>query len=135
MVTKPVHLLKTYGGVYKLFERPRETNTLKKKATLTAYQGQEEVIEASKTPYQSSIASARGRLCPVCIRFRRIHALKDKTFSLLLSIGLHIHETKGHHVATQVGDRLGMTLDFECGVFRPPIEKLKEIAKLATHLL
>ncbi len=61
--------------------------------------------------------------------------LKDKTFSLLLSLGLHIHETKGHHIATQVGDHLGMTLDFKCGVFRAPIEKLKGIAKLGTRLL
>jgi hypothetical protein len=61
--------------------------------------------------------------------------LKERTFSLLLSLGFHIHETKGHHIATQVGDHLGMTLDFKCGVFRAPIEKLKEIAKLATRLL
>ena len=61
--------------------------------------------------------------------------LKDKTFSLLLSLGLHIHETKGHHVATQVGDHVGMTLDVKCGVFRSPIEKLKGIAKLVIHLL
>jgi hypothetical protein len=62
-------------------------------------------------------------------------ALKEKTFSLLLALGLHIHETKGHHIATQVGDHLGMTLDFKCGVFRAPIEKLKGIAKLSTQLL
>jgi len=61
--------------------------------------------------------------------------LNDKIFSLLLSLGLHIHETKGHHIATQVGDHMGMTLDFKCGVFRAPIEKLKGIAKLSTQLL
>jgi hypothetical protein len=61
--------------------------------------------------------------------------LKDKTFALLRSLGLHIHEMKGHHVATQVGDRLVMTLEYECGVFRAPIEKLKGISKLATRLL
>ena len=53
----------------------------------------------------------------------------------MLSLGLHIHETKGHHIVTHVGDHMGMTLDFKCGVFRTPIEKLKGIAKLATHLL
>jgi hypothetical protein len=30
---------------------------------------------------------------------------------------------------------MGMTLDFKCGVYRAPIEKLKGIAKLATQLL
>jgi len=61
--------------------------------------------------------------------------LKDKTFSLLLSLGLHIHETKGHHIATQVGDHMGMTLDFKCGVFRAPIKNFNGITKLATQLL
>jgi hypothetical protein len=61
--------------------------------------------------------------------------LKDKTLSLLLSLGLYIHETKGYHVATQVGHHMGMTLDFQCEVFRALTEKLKGIAKLATQLL
>ena len=61
--------------------------------------------------------------------------LKDMTFALLLSVGLHIHETKRHHVATQMGDHLSMTLEFQCRVFRAPIEKLKKIAKLATQLI
>jgi hypothetical protein len=61
--------------------------------------------------------------------------LKERTFSLALSLGLHVHDTKGHHIATHVGDHMGMTLDFKCGVFRAPIEKLKGIAKLATQLL
>ena len=61
--------------------------------------------------------------------------LKERTFSLLLSLGLHIHETIGHHIAKQVSDHRGMTLDFKCGIFRAPIEKLKGIAKLATQLL
>jgi hypothetical protein len=56
-------------------------------------------------------------------------------FSLLLSLGLHIHETKGHHVATQGADHHGMTVAFQCGVFRAPIEELKGIAKLAAQLL
>ena len=61
--------------------------------------------------------------------------IKERTFALLFSLGLHIHETKGHHIATQVGDHLGMTLDFKCGMFRAPIEKLKGNARLATQLL
>jgi hypothetical protein len=44
--------------------------------------------------------------------------LKDVTFFLLNGLGLHIHPTKGHHIATQVGDHLGMTLDFERGLTR-----------------
>ena len=56
--------------------------------------------------------------------------IKEKTFALLLSLGLHIHKTKGQHVATQVGDHLGMTLDLLYGVFRAQIEKLKRIAQL-----
>ena len=37
MVTKPVHLQKTYGGVYKLLKRPGEINKLFGRDTLTAY--------------------------------------------------------------------------------------------------
>ena len=51
--------------------------------------------------------------------------LMDKTFSLLLSLGLHIHETKGHDVATQVGDYLGMPLNFQCGGLPRPDREVK----------
>ena len=51
--------------------------------------------------------------------FEATMVLKERTFPLLLSLGLHIHETKGHHIATQVGDHLGMPLDFRCGVSAP----------------
>jgi hypothetical protein len=37
MVTKPVHLPTTYGGIYKLFKRPGEINNLCGRATLTTY--------------------------------------------------------------------------------------------------
>ena len=65
MVTKPVHLPKTHGGVYKLLERPREINKLFGRATVTAYQGHEEVVDASKTPNRSPLDFVRGRLSPI----------------------------------------------------------------------
>ncbi len=49
--------------------------------------------------------------------FEATMALKEKSFSLLLSLGLHIHESKGFHVATKVEDHLGITLDLEKGEF------------------
>ncbi len=50
---------------------------------------------------------------------------------LLNALGMHIHPTKGHLVATLMGDHLGMTLDFEKGVFRFPKAKLDSIPALA----
>ena len=61
--------------------------------------------------------------------------LKEVTFSLLNGLGLHIHPTKGHHIATQVGDHLGMTLDFKRGLFVAPKPKLDSIAALAKQLV
>ncbi len=61
--------------------------------------------------------------------------LKEVTFSLLNDIGLDIHPTKGHHIATRVGDHLGMTLDFERGLFVAPKPKLDSIAAMAKQLL
>ena len=57
--------------------------------------------------------------------------LKEVTFSLLNGLGLHIHSTKMHHIATRVGDHLGMALDFERGLFVAPKPKLDSIAALA----
>ncbi len=57
--------------------------------------------------------------------------LKDVTFSLLNGLVLHIHPTKGHHIATQVGDHLDMTLDFEKRLFVAPKPKLDSIAAMA----
>jgi hypothetical protein len=63
------------------------------------------------------------------------YAPKETTFALLGDLGLSIHPTKGHHTPTQVGDHLGMTLDFEAGVFRAPKKKLDDISALAKQLL
>ncbi len=38
---------------------------------------------------------------------------KDVTFALLGELGLNIHPPKGYHIATQVGDHLGMTIDMK----------------------
>ena len=61
--------------------------------------------------------------------------LKEVTFSLLNSLGLQIHPTKGHHIATMMGDHLGMTLDFAKNEFRAPEKKLKDISISAKQLL
>ena len=46
---------------------------------------------------------------------------KDETFTLVNILGLNIHPTKGYHTATQVGEHLGMEMDFEQGVFWAPV--------------
>jgi hypothetical protein len=71
------------------------------------------------------------------VGFAETMLLTNKTFALLRSVGLHIHETKGHHVVIRMGYYRGMTLDFKCGMFRALIncKKLKWIAKLATQFL
>ena len=42
---------------------------------------------------------------------------KNETFALVNSLGFGIHPTKGYHTTTQVGEHLGMEMDFEKGVF------------------
>ena len=60
---------------------------------------------------------------------------RDQVFTLLHDLGLSVHETKGHHTPVQVGEHLGMTLDFEKGEFRAPPKKLEDIASLAKQIL
>ena len=60
---------------------------------------------------------------------------KDETFSLVNSLGLNIQPTKGYHTSTQVGESLGMGMDFEEGVFRAPVKKLRDFSVLAKNLL
>ena len=43
------------------------------------------------------------------------------TFSLLASLGLKVHSTKGHFLLVLVGGHLGMTLDFEKGSSEAPL--------------
>jgi len=50
---------------------------------------------------------------------------KNKTFALVNSLGLSIHPTKGYHTTNQVGEHLSMEMDFEKGVFRAPVKKLR----------
>jgi hypothetical protein len=60
---------------------------------------------------------------------------KNETFALVNNIGLVIHLTKGYHTITQVGEYLGMEMDFEKGVFRGPVKKLRDISIFAKSLL
>ena len=62
-------------------------------------------------------------------------ARRDSTFALLDSLGLEVHPSKGHHTPTQIGDHLGINLDFVEGVFRAPAGKLASLSRLATNLL
>ena len=57
------------------------------------------------------------------------------TFALLASLGLKIHPTKGHFLPVLIGEHLGIVLDFDKGIFRAPIAKLKSIAVLTKILL
>jgi hypothetical protein len=74
MVTKPVHLPKAYGGICKLFKRPVEINKLCGRATRTAYQGHEEVVEASETldhSWTTTPCLRTDSTRPCCSRTRR----------------------------------------------------------------
>ncbi len=72
---------------------------------------------------------------PFAKSFAAAMELKEVTFSLLNGLGLHTHPTKGHYIATQMGDHSSMTLDFERGLFVAPKPKLDSIAALAKQLL
>jgi hypothetical protein len=50
-------------------------------------------------------------------------------------LGLDSHPTKGYHTTTQAGEQLGMEMDFEQGVFRAPVKKLKGIPVFAKNIL
>ncbi len=56
--------------------------------------------------------------------------LKDVIVSLLNNLGLQNNPTKVHHIATQVGEHLGMTLGFDKGVFRALKTKFDSISEL-----
>ena len=60
---------------------------------------------------------------------------RDQTFSLLTDLGLDIHPSKGYHSPVQVGEHLGLEIDFVHGVFRAPAQKLAKISILAKQLL
>jgi len=113
MVTKPLHPPKAYGCVNKLFKRPGEINTLFGRTTLTAYQCQEEVwLRRRKRLTGARLLPSVDDFAMFADGFDATMLLKDKTFSRVLPMGLYIYETKRHHVATQVGDNMCMTLDF-----------------------
>ena len=60
---------------------------------------------------------------------------KTQTFALLSDLGLDIHPNKGYHTPVQVGEHLGLEIDFVQGVFRAPQQKLAKISILAKQLL
>jgi hypothetical protein len=57
--------------------------------------------------------------------------LKERTCE---DLGLKVHPTKGYFLPTQVGEHLGMVLDYVLGEFRAPTAKLKSVAILAKSL-
>ena len=62
-------------------------------------------------------------------------ALATIVFALLGSLGLKVHQTKGHFLPILVWDHLDMIQDFEKGEFRARTVKLTDIATLAKGLL
>jgi hypothetical protein len=62
-------------------------------------------------------------------------ALKERALKLLSDLGLKAHPTKGYFLPTQVGEHLGMVVDYVLGEFRAPTAKLISIASLAKSLL
>jgi hypothetical protein len=67
--------------------------------------------------------------------FDEIMRRKNETFALVNTLGLGIHPTKGYPTATQVGEHLSMEMDFEKGVFRAPVKKLRYISMFSKNLL
>ena len=59
----------------------------------------------------------------------------NETFALVNNLGLIIHPIKSYHTATHVVEHLGMEMDFEEGVFRAPVKKLRDISVLAKNLV
>ncbi len=47
--------------------------------------------------------------------YEKTLALATNVFTLLASLGLKVHSTKGHFPSILAADLLGMTLDFENG--------------------
>jgi hypothetical protein len=58
----------------------------------------------------------------------------NETFALVNSLGLTIHLTKGYHTATHVGEQLGIEMDFEHGVVRVTVKKLKDTSTFAKNI-
>ncbi len=67
--------------------------------------------------------------------YDNILALKERTFKLLLDLGLKVYPTKGYFLPTQVGEHLSMVLDYVLEEFRAPTVKLKSVTALAKSLL
>jgi hypothetical protein len=63
--------------------------------------------------------------------YNKTLALANTVFTLLASLALKLHPTKGHFLPILVGEHLGMILDFEKGEFRASTVKLNGIATLA----
>ena len=76
-----------------------------------------------------------ARLLPFVDDFAMFCQGYDNTLKLLEDLGLQVHPSKGFPLPTQVGEHLGMVLDYELGEFRAPTVKLKGIASLAKSLL
>lgn len=60
---------------------------------------------------------------------------KVSTFALLADLGLDIHPDKGYHTPVQIGEHLGLEIDFVEGVFRAPAAKLAKISIMAKQML
>jgi hypothetical protein len=60
---------------------------------------------------------------------------KNETFALVNSLGLNIHPAKGYHTTTQVGEHLGMEMNFEEAVLRAPVKKLRDMSMFAKKLI
>ncbi len=67
--------------------------------------------------------------------FDEIMRRKDEAFALVNSLGLTIHPIKSYYTATQMGEHLGMEMDFEHGVFRAPVKKLKDISAIRQKII
>ncbi len=108
--------------------RPGRTPNLSKKAKKKWLRRQRMRTGAQLLPFVDDFAVfASG--------FDETMRRKNETFALVNSLGLSIHPTKGYHTATQVGEHLGMEMDFEKGIFRAPVKKLRDISVLAKNLL
>ena len=67
--------------------------------------------------------------------FDEIMRRKNETFALVNSLGHNMYPNKGYDTATKVGEHLGIEMDFEKGVVRAPVKKLRDISTSAKNLL
>jgi hypothetical protein len=67
--------------------------------------------------------------------FSAVLLFRQRIEAMLAQLSIQRNPKKGIWTPTQVGDRLGLTVDLNLGMFRAPPDKLGQLAKHASFLL